>query len=155
AATGDVLSRMTQDVELVRFVTGPALLYLGQAAVVVPGGLALLAAGSPLVATAAAAVFVLLRLAPWRLGPRPRDESAAAQEAIGRIAQRASEAFSGIRILRLFGRAPAEAHAMRALGDAYRERNVAVARSLALVNLAIHVALELVVLVGLALGALE
>ena len=47
AQTGDLLSRLTQDVELVRFIIGPTILYGAQALVMIPGCVYVMADLSP------------------------------------------------------------------------------------------------------------
>ncbi len=155
ARTGDVISRFTQDVELVRFVVGPALLHGGASLVVVPGAIYLMASLSASVCLAATLSFGILLGGLAILLPRLHRHSTAAQEAIGAISQRAAEDFGGVRVLLTFGRAPIEAEAMRQLADAYLGHNVGLARVRAWINLLIHTSRELVVLAVLVFGARE
>ncbi len=155
ARTGDLISRATQDVELLRFVTGPALLYGGQAVVIVPGGIYMMLSLSPLVAAAALLTFGGLFVGMRLLLPRLHRSSAAVQAAIGVISQRAAEDFAGIRVLLAFGRASGETATMRDLCQAYLGHNMDMARLRALINLLIHSMRDSVVLAVLVLGALE
>ena len=71
ARTGDLTSRMTQDIELMRFVIGPMLLHGGSALCLLPAGLVLMLSMNVSVALAslAALLFVYpaaqLMLASW------------------------------------------------------------------------------------------
>lgn len=155
ARTGDLLSRMSQDVELLRFVTGPLLLYGTQALIVVPGGIALVMRSSTAVAIGAGLLFAVMAIGLRWLGPRIERRSDAAQQALAAIAEHTSERAVGIRVVQAFHRLLAEDRAMTAKASEVAERGYAVARLQALVDLVIHVAVELVVLLGLAVGAIE
>ncbi|MEZ5963788.1 MAG: ABC transporter ATP-binding protein [Planctomycetota bacterium] len=155
AGTGDLVSRMTQDVELVRFMFGPALLYGTSAAVVIPGALAMMLALSPLLTAAIALAFVLLLLSSRRLMPRLQEASKRVQEAIGAISDRALEDFVGIRVLLTFARARHENARLTDLSQNYLEENVKLTRLRALYNLAIHVSTDCVTLAVLVVGGYE
>lgn len=103
ARTGDLVSRMTQDVELVRFVMGPLLLHGGNALCVLPGGVWLMAQMSVPVTLASTAVFAALFAFLRVLLPRLQHWSKKAQEAVGDLSQRVQEDFAGIRVLKQFG----------------------------------------------------
>lgn len=153
--TGDLISRFTQDVELVRFVVGPLPLWGGTALVVLPAGLWLMTSLSPLVTAAAAAVFVLLLVSLALLMPGLHRASREVQESIGRISQRAAEDFAGIRVLTTFGRGKEEAREMLRLGDDYVRSNMRLARLRSLLNLMIHTCRDLVAVSVLVVGGIE
>lgn len=121
ARTGDVVSRLTQDVELVRFVMGPLLLHGGSALCLLPAGIVRMAQLDLGVTFASALAFGVLFLGLRLLMPRLQKWSKLSQEAIGDISQRAQEDFAGIRILQQFAAQDRELAAMatknrRALG---------------------------------------
>ena len=60
ARTGDLVSRLTQDIELLRFLCGPVILHLGSSLWIVPGGLILMGSISLPVTLACAAAFALM-----------------------------------------------------------------------------------------------
>ena len=155
AGTGDLISRLTQDVELVRFMVGPAVLYGASAVVVLPGAAWLMASLSGALAGTILIAFVLMFLSARRLMPRIQAASTQVQEAIGAISDRAVEAFAGIRVLMTFARARAENGRLDALSQHYLERNIALTRLRALYNLLIHVATDVVTLAVLVVGGLE
>ncbi|MEM7201233.1 MAG: ABC transporter transmembrane domain-containing protein [Planctomycetota bacterium] len=155
ARTGDILSRFTQDVELVRFAVGPSMLHGGAALIVIPGGFWFMAQLSPLVTAAAAAAFVLLLGSLALVTPRMHRDSKAVQESIAAISQRAAEAFAGVRVLLWFSRAQRETAAFGRQSDDYVDHSVRLARTRALFNLFIHSCRELVVIGILVLGARE
>lgn len=155
ARTGDLISRLTQDVELLRFVAGPSLLHGGTALVMVPGALFLMTGLSPAVTVGAGLAFVLLLGSLALVLPRLHTHSKAAQEAIAAISQRAAEDFSGIGVILGFARAREETAAMRALSEDYLGHNMRLSRLRALLDLLIHASRNLVVVAVLILGALE
>src|SRR5690606_5672284 len=139
AGTGDLVSRMTQDVEVVRFMLGPAVLYGTSALVVVPGVLTVMATLSPLLTGAITVAFALLLLSSRRLMPRLQDASQRVQQAIGALSDRALEDFLGIRVLLAFGRARAEERRMAGMAERYLTANIDLTRLRALYNLMLHV----------------
>ncbi len=153
ARAGDLISRFTQDVELLRFVTGPSILYGGQAILIVPGGLYLMLSMSPAVAGTAVLLFIGLQLCFRFLLPKLQKHSKAVQESIADISQRAAEDFAGIRVIQCFARARIEAKLMAEKSQEYRNHNLGLARLRAWINLAIHSCMELVVLTVLVGGA--
>ncbi len=153
--TGDLLSRLTQDVELVRFVVGPALLYGGQSLVVVPVGIYLMATLSTSVTLALCGVFACLLAAMAALLPRMHRYSKLVQEDIADISQQCQEAFSGIRVILNFARARSQVAALDRRNRKYLTDNMAMARFRALFHLFIHACTDLVILAVLVLGAIE
>ncbi|HLU38813.1 MAG TPA: ABC transporter ATP-binding protein [Planctomycetota bacterium] len=155
AGTGDLVSRMTQDVEVVRFMLGPAVLYGTSALVVVPGVLTVMATLSPLLTGAITVAFALLLLSSRRLMPRLQDASQRVQQAIGALSDRALEDFLGIRVLLAFGRARAEERRMAGMAERYLTANIDLTRLRALYNLMLHVSSDFVTLAVLVVGGYE
>ncbi|MCA8943386.1 MAG: ABC transporter ATP-binding protein, partial [Planctomycetes bacterium] len=155
ARTGDLLSRLTQDVELIRFVTGPTLLYGLSAIVVVPGGVWLMLQFSPLVALAAGVSLAVLLLGIAGLMPGLQRNSKAVQESIADISQRASESFHGIRVLLAFARGDRATERIRELSEHYVDCNVRLATIRAWFNVLVHGCREIVILSVVVLGAVE
>ena len=153
ARTGDLISRLTQDVELVRFVVGPAVLHGGIALLTVPLGLWLMAQISVTLMLVTIASFTLLLISMLTVMPRLEKHSKAAQEAISAISQRSQEAFAGIRVLISFARGTDEVTRMRTLSRDYLGCNLRLVRLRALMDLLVQVFRNLVVLGALVLGA--
>ena len=155
ARTGDLISRLTQDVELLRFMIGPAVMWGGTALLLVPAVLWRMSHLSPLLTLAAGVAFALLLASLALLMPRLQKHGLAVQEAIGEISQRAQEDFGGIRVLMNFARTTAEAVTMRNLSQAYLQKNLGLTRLRARLDLLIAICRDLVVLGIIVLGALE
>ncbi len=152
ARTGDVVSRLTQDLELVRFVMGPLLLHGGSALCLLPAGVVLMARLDVSVTLACTAAFGLLFAALRLLLPRLHQWSKKAQEAIGDLSQRAQEDFAGIRILQQFAAQDRELTAMATRNRRYLASNLRLVRLRSLMNAITHstsgVVLFAVLLVG-------
>ncbi len=151
---GEVVSRMTQDVEAMRFTTGPALLYGLQALAVVPGGLAVLLQTTPTLGLVAFGFFAALSVYLFRLAPALRRESTAVQAALGEVGARAGEAFAAIRFVQAAHRIDAETRSMARAAENVRGQSVALARVQARMDLGIHATTECVLFAGLCLGGL-
>ena len=136
--TGDVVSRLTQDVELVRFVMGPLLLHGGSTLCLLPAGLWLMMGMDLPVTLASFAVFGLLFIGMRLLLPRLHVWSKKSQEAIAEISQRAQEDFAGIRVVQQFGAAQRERAAMATKNRRYLLVNLRAVRLRALLNAMSH-----------------
>ncbi|MCB9876646.1 MAG: ABC transporter ATP-binding protein [Planctomycetes bacterium] len=112
ARTGDIQSRMTQDVELVRFVMGPILLHGGSTLCLLPAGLTLMLTMNVPVTLASLGAFAALFVAMKLLVPRLHKWSKRSQEAIGEVSQRAQEDFAGVRVVQQFDAVDRERAAM-------------------------------------------
>ena len=152
--TGDLTSRLTQDVELVRFVMGPLLLHGGSTLCLLPAGAWLMATMDlpvTLACTAGFGVFLGMRV----LMPRLHRWSKASQEAIGDLSQRAQEAFSGIRVVQQFGAVERETAAMATKNRRYLLANLRLVRLRSLFNVLVHSTSGLVLLAVLLVGGYQ
>ncbi|MFM1873887.1 MAG: hypothetical protein RL398_3309, partial [Planctomycetota bacterium] len=153
--TGDVTSRLTQDVELIRFVMGPLLLHGGSALCLLPAGIWLMAGMNVPVTLAASAAFAVLFVGMRTLLPRLHRWSKASQEAIGELSQQAQEDFAGIRVVQQFDRVERERAAMATRNRRYLLANLRLVRLRALVHALSHSAAGLVTFGVLLVGGLE
>ena len=102
--SGDLVSRLTSDVENVRMFLGPGLMYTLGALVMIPVSLGyLLVLNAPL-ALAMVVPLVVMGLGMKLLSPRLNRHSTAVQESLAEIASRAQENFAGIRVVKGYGR---------------------------------------------------
>ena len=155
ARTGDLVSRLTQDIELLRFMCGPVILHLGSSMWIVPGGLILMGSISLPVTLACAAAFALMVGSLPFVMPRLRSSSQRVQESIGDLSQRAQEAFSGIHTIMSFGSMAREAAIMARMNRRYLVHNLRLTRLRAVLNAVIHGTTNLVVLGVLVVGGMQ
>lgn len=153
--TGDITSRLTQDIELVRFVMGPLLLHGGTTICLLPAGLWLMASMNVPVTLSAVAVFGLLFLGFRSVMPRLHAWSKKSQEAIAEISQRAQEDFAGIRVVHQFAIAGRERAAMATRNRRFLLANLRQVRLRALLNALVHTTGGAVTLAVLVVGGYE
>ena len=154
ARTGDLVSRLTQDVELVRFVMGPLILHGGSALCLLPVGIVLMAQMDGWVTAACATSFGVLVAALRLVVPRMHAWSKASQEAIGSLSQRVQEDFSGIRILWLFAATDRERAELASRNRRIVLSGMKLVRLRALVNAVTHSTAGFVTLGVLVVGGL-
>ena len=138
ARTGDLTSRMTQDVELMRFVIGPMLLHGGSTACLLPAGLVLMLSMDVPVALASVSALLLVFVAMRFVLPRLHAWSKRSQEAIAEISQQAQEDFAGVRVVQQFDRVPRELAAMATKNRRYLLANLRLVRLRAVMNALLH-----------------
>lgn len=153
--TGDVLSRLTQDVELLRFLIGPTILYGTQIVVTIPVGIYVMSEVSSTVTFAILGAFGALLLAMLILMPRLQKHSKRVQEDIAEISQHAQESFSGIRVLMNFAKSRVFCGRLDGLNSRYIDDNMAMTRFRASMHLVIHFCTDLVMLSVLVFGLIE
>ena len=150
--TGDVVSRMTQDVELVRFVMGPLLLHGGSTLCLLPAGAYLMASMNVPVTLACMGVFGALFVAMRLLLPRLHQWSKKSQEAIGQVSQRAQEDFAGIRVVQQFAAVERERAAMATMNRRFLLANLRLVRLRSLLHAMSHSTSGVVLLSVLVVG---
>ena len=102
--SGDLVSRLTSDVENVRMFLGPGLMYTLGALVMIPVSLVyLLALNAPL-ALAMVVPLAIMGVGMKLLSPRMNRHSILVQESLADISSRAQENFAGIRVVKGYGR---------------------------------------------------
>jgi ATP-binding cassette subfamily B protein len=149
---GDLVSRMTQDIEAIRMAVGPAVMYIGRAALTAGAAAVMIVLFDPRLAIWITLPLVLLGATAIRLAPRLGRASDAVQEGIGRISARAIESFGGIRVLKLFSREELALRQMEALGLDYYAAQMRLARArggmIGLLTLGKDAAVFVILLVG-------
>ncbi len=102
--SGDVVSRLTSDVENVRMFLGPGLMFSLGGLVMLPITLVLLLRRDAELALTMVVPLTLMGLSFKLLAPRLHAASKDVQEAIGDISHAAQENFAGIRVVKGYGR---------------------------------------------------
>lgn len=155
ARTGDVTSRLTQDVELVRFVMGPLLLHGGSTLCLLPAGLWLMLGMDVPVTLASLGAFAVLFLGMRLLLKHLHGWSKKSQEAIAEVSQRAQEDFAGIRVVQQFGATARERAAMATKNRRYLLANLRLVRLRSLMHALTHSTSGLVMLGVLGVGGYQ
>ncbi|MEO6709789.1 MAG: ABC transporter ATP-binding protein [Planctomycetota bacterium] len=102
--SGDLVSRLTSDVENVRMFLGPGLMYTLGALVMIPVSLGYLLVLNVPLALAMVVPLAVMGLGMKLLSPRLNRHSVAVQESLAEISSRAQENFAGIRVVKGYGR---------------------------------------------------
>jgi ATP-binding cassette subfamily B multidrug efflux pump len=127
--TGQLVTRLTSDVEQIRTFTGSGVVQLAAAAVMLTGTTALLFSLDWRLALVALAIvpviFVLLLRFVRRIGPLFRG----VQQTLGRLNSVLQEDLAGIRVIRTFAREDYEISRYRSVNDELLERNLTTVRT--------------------------
>ena len=128
AKTGDLMSRMTADVERTRLLVGPIILYASRTLLLLAIGIPLMIQVSWLLTVMVMVPLSLMTVAVRVIGPRVHRETFRSSEMLSEISSLAQENFSGIRVVQSFAQEPAETARFGALSKDYLEQNLRVVR---------------------------
>ncbi|MBI5364054.1 MAG: ABC transporter ATP-binding protein [Planctomycetes bacterium] len=152
--SGDVVSRITSDVENIRMFLGPGVMYTLGAFVMVPASMALLfTIHAPLAATMALPL-VLMGLGMKMFTPRLHKWSEAVQESIADLSSRAQENFSGIRVVKGYGREDQQIARFEEAARKNRDNQVKLGHARGLTHALTHAANDSTFVVILIVGGL-
>ncbi len=155
SATGDLVSRMTSDVEAVRMTIGPGMMYIVSAATVMPVVLAMMFWTDATLTLWILLPMVALATVFARLSPAMETASQATQKSIGELSAEAVESFSGIRLLKIFTRERAHLARMEEFSRAYLLAQMQMARARGKVMGLLHSVKDLGLLAVLGAGSLH
>jgi ATP-binding cassette subfamily B protein len=126
--TGDLMARVTNDLNAVRMAVGPAIMYLANT---IAGGafaLGFMLHISPWLTLIAALPMALLPIVGLVLGKRIHKRFEAVQAHFSDLTTHAQENLSGVRIVRAFRQEDAEIARFADLNEGYLEKNMHLAR---------------------------
>ena len=150
--SGDVVSRMTSDVENLRMFLGPGLMYSIGAAVVVPISLTICFMMNPLLAGVMLLPMVGMGLAMKMFSPSLHRHSVAVQESLADISHRAQENFSGVRVVKGYAREEQQAQRFEHSSGVNRDNQILLAKARGWTHAAVHGANELTFIVILTIA---
>jgi ATP-binding cassette subfamily B protein len=125
---GDLLSRMTSDMEAIRMGYGPGIMHCVQPIIMTVGALILMLLRSPALTGIALIPMASLFLAMKLLLPKIHERSLRVQERQAELSTRAQESFSGARVIQAFAREAHEQEQFRRLSLATMEDSLSHAR---------------------------
>ena len=152
--SGDVVSRLTSDVEAVRMTLGPGLMYTLGAVVIVPISLAILYTIKPELALAMVLPMVGMGVTMKLLTGRLHSFSVAVQESIASISHRAQENFGGIRVVKGYAREDQQARLFEATSAENRDNQVELGKARGLTHAAVNASFDMTFAVILLIGGL-
>ena len=150
--TGDLLARCTQDVERVRVLAGPIIMYSANTACMLLIALPLMISVSGWLTLLLMVPLSLLTLSVRKIGPRVHDAVFKAQETLSDLSSLSQEDFAGIRVVKSFAQEEAESERFRKLSSDYVKDNLVVARIQAWMHPLVAGVNELSVMLLLVLG---
>ncbi|MGQ0552574.1 MAG: ABC transporter ATP-binding protein [Planctomycetota bacterium] len=150
--TGDVMSRSVSDIEAVRMLLGPAVMYNAQALIVLPTALVAMAVIDPTLTAALLIPFAGLALAV-KFAARPTQHwSHISQERLADLSVVSQESFSGIRVVKAFASEAFSASVFQRMGAAFLQANVRLATIRGMTGATITIVKDLGLLAILLLG---
>ncbi len=153
--SGGVMSLMTSDIEAVRMMIGPAVMYIGGTVIMFPASLAIMLTLNWMLTLLALVPLIGLSAATVWFNPRVRKYSLRSQEDLEQLSARAQENFAGARVVKAFSREDFEIAELQRLGDTYLENKLGQARNQALFQACIWGFSGVGVLIILYFGAIE
>jgi ATP-binding cassette, subfamily B, multidrug efflux pump len=127
--TGDIMARMTNDLNAVRMLLGPALMYSANTLFLTVFAVFFLLRISPYLTLVALAPMPLASILVQYFGSRIHDRFERIQASFSEISSQAQENYSGARLIRAFAREESQMHLFEGLNKQY------IARALRLVQL--------------------
>jgi ATP-binding cassette, subfamily B, multidrug efflux pump len=120
--TGDIMARMTNDLNAVRMLLGPALMYSANTIFFTVGALFFLLRISPYLTLVAWAPMPLASILVQYFGRKIHDRFEKIQESFSEISAQAQENYSGARLVRAFAREESQIGIFEKLNRRYIER---------------------------------
>lgn len=136
--TGDLLSRLTSDVEAVRFIVGPGPMYVVGTLVLFPLTLIAMLKLSGTVTLLALAPVLAIALVVRFAAPGIMRLSRSVQDRIGDLSARAQESFAGARVVRAYATEDVEIEAFSAANQGLVEETLGLARRRAVMQAAVY-----------------
>ncbi len=126
--TGDIMARATNDLNAVRMMLGPALMYLAETSLTLVLALSVMLAVDWQLTLWALAPAPLVSLAVMFFGKRVHDRFEAIQKLYSDISSRVNESLSGIRVIRAYVQEDTEMQRFQVLNQRYIGENLRLAR---------------------------
>jgi len=150
--TGDIMARMTNDLNAVRMLLGPALMYSANTIFFTVFALVFLLRISPLLTLAAWAPMPLASVLIQYFGSRIHTRFERIQASFSDISSQAQENFSGVRLIRAFVREDSETSRFERLNREYIARALKLVQLMGMLWPSLEFVLGLSMIVTLAVG---
>ena len=128
ARTGDIMSRMTNDLDAVRMCTGIGLVALIDTVVLGIASIMFMAYLSIKLTLLCLMPMLIIILATWRLGGLLHKRFSQVQAAFSRMTEMVRETISGMAVIRAFAREPANAGSFKKISADYITKNLALVK---------------------------
>jgi ATP-binding cassette, subfamily B, multidrug efflux pump len=153
--TGDIMARATNDLNAVRMLLGPAIMYTANTLVFTAAALAFMIAISPKLTLYAFAPLPLASITIQYFGKRIHERFEKIQAHFSDISARAQENFSGARLIRAYAQEEAEIALFEKSNQEYVSRSLPLARLMGMLWPALEMMLGFAMVIVLWLGGRE
>jgi ATP-binding cassette subfamily B protein len=126
--TGDLMSRLVNDVTAVRMLLGPGILNFINTPVYYAYGLAIMCSIDPVLTAASLAVYPCVLYAVKRTSAVLMERTLRVQEGLADLSSRVQESLSGIHVVRAYGAEAYETRTFTVLSDRFQEASMRLAR---------------------------
>ncbi len=153
--TGDIMARATNDLNAVRMLLGPAIMYSANTIVFTAGALAFMWHLSPKLTMYAFAPLPIVSIVIQYFGRRIHERFERIQAMFSDISARAQENFSGVRVIRAYVQEQAEIDAFETSNREYITRSLKLVRLMGMLWPTLETMLGLAIVLVLWLGGRE
>src|SRR5882672_11156003 len=150
--TGDIMARATNDLNAVRMLLGPAIMYSANTLVYTAGALAFMISISPWLTLYTFLPLPLVSVVIQTFGRRIHDRFERIQAMFSDISARAQENFSGARLIRAYVQEDAEIRAFETENQEYIRRSLKLVRLMGMLWPTLELMLGIAVMIVLWLG---
>ena len=152
---GDLMARSTSDLNAVRMMLGPGLMYAVNTVLLFVAVVAMMLSVDTRLTLVALAPLPVVSLASWYFGGRIHERYKATQESFSDISSRVQENLAGVRVVRAFSQEEVEIEAFRALCHDFLNKNLGFVRLWGVFYPALELLMGLSFLCILWLGGLQ
>jgi ATP-binding cassette subfamily B protein len=153
--TGDIMARATNDLNAVRMLLGPAIMYSANTVVFTAGALAFMLSISPKLTLYAFLPLPIVSVVVQRFGRQIHERFERIQAMFSEISARAQENFSGARVIRAYVQEQAEIDAFETSNREYIARSLKLVRLMGMLWPTLETLLGLAIVLVLWLGGRE
>ncbi|MGC2791019.1 MAG: ABC transporter ATP-binding protein, partial [Candidatus Sulfotelmatobacter sp.] len=153
--TGDIMARMTNDLNAVRMLLGPAIMYSANTLVFTAGALSFMVLISPKLTFYAFLPLPLVSIVIQHFGRRIHERFERIQAMFSDISARAQENFSGARVIRAYVQEEAEIASFEGANQEYVSRSLKLVRLMGMLWPTLELMLGLAMVLVLWIGGRE
>ncbi len=153
--TGDIMARATNDLNAVRMLLGPAIMYSANTIVFTAGALAFMLSISPKLTLYAFLPLPIVSITIQYFGRKIHERFERIQAMFSEISARAQENFSGARVIRAYVQEEAEIAAFETANQEYIKRSLKLVRLMGMLWPTLETMLGLAIVLVLWLGGRE
>jgi len=153
--TGDIMARATNDLNAVRMLLGPAIMYSANTIVFTAGALAFMLSISPKLTLYAFLPLPIVSITIQHFGHKIHERFERIQAMFSDISARAQENFSGVRVVRAYVQEEAEIAAFETANQEYIKRSLKLVRLMGMLWPTLETMLGLAIVLVLWLGGRE